>query len=83
MEKTNYIERKEEFEKFTKLEIVKPINNYRNCIIRNSAGRFILGRVYKNTISIGSGIIEEFEKIEDLEKLNDKQIKELEIFSKI
>lgn len=83
MKKTNYIERKEEFEKFSHLKVIKPINNYRNCIIINSAGNFILARVYENTISIGSGIIKEFKKIEDLEKLNDKQIKEIEMFSKI
>ena len=53
------------FEKETELKVVKTINNNKNCIIKNARNKFILGKVYKNCISIGSGYIREFDTIEE------------------
>lgn len=71
------------FEKETELKVVKTINNNKNCIIKNARNKFILGKVYKNCISIGSGYIREFDTIEEIQKLNEEEIKDIEKHSKI
>lgn len=79
----NFIEREAEFEKATGLRVVTSINNYQNCIIKNARNKFILGKVYKNCISIGSGYIREFDTIEEIQKLNEEEIKNIEKHSKM
>ena len=79
----NFIEREEEFERKTGLRIISSINNYQNCIIKNARNKFILGKVYKNCISIGSGDIREFDTIQEIQKLNEEQLQNIEKYSKM